>query len=386
MEENHTSYHRSIGTDDCLKAAGVLKRWKTMLMLVVAVCLLLQQMSFYLLDQGYTEINEQANDNEPVAANQAEQISPVPKLITKWFPADAASKMTLDNLTLTTNFINAVLISAGALYCLTLLLSLEISIQSSIGGSNHGARAFGIKYITRAFILSLLMVVLLLPWQKFLGGVVTGAVFTPQEMVKWHAAKTEDMLNIGAYYLRFYGYGLAMFLLLVFSNSASRQWAKAFLRRSEAIEAEYEVEHAQVVSKMTEAKPSTQQHLRRSRALTVSMWIMILSTILVGFLLCVGSIYWSRYRQASYWADIILGITYIVLGVLTIASCVLIVVRDALSRRKHDVGIVPAQLTESTPDSPFPIRFLPAREIANNAKIAGRSILKRLLVDLQRTH
>jgi hypothetical protein len=98
----------------------------------------------------------------------------------------------------------------------------------------HG-RLGGINHITRGFFLSLLMVVLLLPWQEVFGSVVTGAVFTPSELAKWYAAKTENLLDIILYYVRFSGYGVLMLLLVILSQIRSIRWAKAILRRLEII-------------------------------------------------------------------------------------------------------------------------------------------------------
>jgi hypothetical protein len=137
--------------------------------------------------------------------------------------------MTFSRWARTVNLVNTVLISAAAIYCLTLLFSLNISIHGGLGG---------LKHITRAFILSLVMLVLLLPWQEIFGSVATGAVFTPQEMVKWYSFKTEDVVNIDLYYLRFGGYGLLMFLLLILSGLGSLLWTRAILFRIKVAKAE----------------------------------------------------------------------------------------------------------------------------------------------------
>ena len=140
--------------------------------------------------------------------------------------ADLLSKIKWAQLSWTVNLVNAVLILTATLYCLTLLFSLKVSMHGRLGGINH---------ITRAFFLSLLMLVLLLPWQKVFGSMVTGAVFTPGEIEKWHSARTGDMLDTVLYYLRFSGYGVLMLLLLILSQIRSLRWAKAILRRLEII-------------------------------------------------------------------------------------------------------------------------------------------------------
>jgi len=123
-------------------------------------------------------------------------------------------------------FVNAVLVLAAALYCLTLIFSLKVSMLGRLGGINH---------ITRAFFLSLLALVLLLPWQKVFGGVAIGAMFTSDEMVKWFSAKTDDIFGIALYYLRFCGYWLLVLSLFILAHIRSSHWAGAILRRLEVI-------------------------------------------------------------------------------------------------------------------------------------------------------
>lgn len=229
MVENNSEYRDPLMTTDCLKAADVFKRWKTLLLLVVALCLGVHQASFYLLDQGYIQVNGQVHSDEPIAADPAKEANPVLQFLTQWLPADSVSKMTFDRLAWTINFVNVVLIFAAAIYSLTLLFSLTISLQGKLGG---------IKHITRAFILSLIMLVLLLPWQKMFGGIVIGAVFTPQEMLNGYLSKTEDTVNSVLYYLRFGGYGLFIFLLLILSHLGSLFWARAIMRRIQIADAD----------------------------------------------------------------------------------------------------------------------------------------------------
>ncbi len=144
-----------------------------------------------------------------------------------WPSTDFLSNITSEQFAWALRLVNAVLVLTASLYCLTLLFGLKVSMHGRLGGINH---------ISRAFFLSLLMLVLLLPWQKVFGSVVTGAIYTPAELIKWHAAdKTEDVFNTVLYYLRFSGYGALVFLLLILSQYRSLRWAKAILRRLEII-------------------------------------------------------------------------------------------------------------------------------------------------------
>ena len=124
-------------------------------------------------------------------------------------------------------FFDFVLILAAVIYCLTILFSLEISLLGRLGGINH---------ISRAFFISLIMVVVLLPWQRFFGGVLAGAIYTPKELLT-SCARGEGCRIFGTalYYLRFTVLPLLAILLLILSQIRSGRWAKAVLRRFDVI-------------------------------------------------------------------------------------------------------------------------------------------------------
>ncbi|MHC4708510.1 MAG: hypothetical protein ACYS8I_15665 [Planctomycetota bacterium] len=229
MLENDGRFNYSLEKDDCLRAVKVARRWKTLLVLVLAACLLLLQASFYLVDHGYVTIADQSSESEPVAADNAEVANPVLRLVSRWLPVESMSEITFDQLTWTINLANAVLILAMVLYCLTLQFSVNVSITGGLGGMKH---------ITRAFLLSLLMLILFLPWQKLFGSLVTGAMFTPDEMVKWYSSRANESLDTAIYYMRFSGYGVSILLLLLLSHMGSLLWISAIRRRVRVIQVE----------------------------------------------------------------------------------------------------------------------------------------------------
>ena len=171
-------------------------------------------------------------EEEPVETEQPEET--VTEVVTTEVPVTAEVQetsdflfgTTFDNLVWLIRFANAVLILAATLYCLTILFSLKVSMLGRLGGINH---------ITRAFFLSLLALILLLPWHRVFNCVALGAMFTPGEIVKWYSARTGDLLNTILYYLRFCGFWLLILLLLVLAQIRSSRWAAAILRRLEVI-------------------------------------------------------------------------------------------------------------------------------------------------------
>ena len=119
---------------------------------------------------------------------------------------------------------NYVLIFAAVLYCLTLLFCLKISLLGRLGGINH---------ISRAFLLSLVVVLFVLPWQKFFGGIVTGADLFTRRTVECTCELSAAMISrvIALYYLRFCGLWVFALIMLILAHSRSIRWAKATLRR-----------------------------------------------------------------------------------------------------------------------------------------------------------
>ncbi len=254
MNENQAKRDNLLDTTDCLEAVGVFRGWKNFLFVIVILCLLLLQISFWLVDTGWIpatgavcietyererlkflplepavagenvqDVNEAAKKVAANANQPAKAISPEPQQ-----PATKKSLfgITFVHLAWLVRFINVVLILTATLYCLTMLFSLKISLIGRLGGINH---------ICRAFFLSLVMVVLLLPWQSAFGRVVIGAIYTPCELAESCAAETRGIFGSILYYLRFTGYWLLIVLLLILSHVRSCRWTKAILRRLEVI-------------------------------------------------------------------------------------------------------------------------------------------------------
>jgi hypothetical protein len=252
-----------VDTTDCLEAVGVFKCWKNLFFVVIVICLLLIQACFWVVDTGFIkEQGEEADSagivSEPVQEGQSEDASsqaeaPIEAVAIESDEIKAAAKevvgdanaveqgeaeaerpglhLTLDMLKPTASqvanalrFLNFVLVPLAVLYCLTMLFSLKISLAGRLGGINH---------IARAFFLSLIMVVLLLPWQVLFSGVTKGAMFTPAELFAgW---EKDNVVWTVLYYLRFVGYWVLVLLLLIMAQARNARWARTILRRLEVV-------------------------------------------------------------------------------------------------------------------------------------------------------
>jgi hypothetical protein len=253
-----------LGTTDCLEAIGVFKTWKNFLFVIAIVCLILLQICFWLIDADVIR-TEDANMPQPTAsvvtsspaagivelaakmqvevpqdvvAKAAAQSkdSPTATELSGPQPAEPnqaapAKKLELgkvlhikfEHIAWLVRVCNYILIFAVTMYCLTLLFCLKISLLGRLGGLNH---------ISRAFLLSLVVFVLVLPWQKFFGGIAAGLIYTPTELLENHAGiQGGKIINIALYYLRFSGLWVVVMAVLVFAQVRSIRWAKATLRR-----------------------------------------------------------------------------------------------------------------------------------------------------------
>jgi len=245
MNENQAGPSSLLDTTDCLEAIGVFRGWKNFFFIITVLCLLLLQICFWVVNMRCIPPSNNAQSSEPAAAvvGTGENVQDIGEAAKKVADepsepagaeiqepqptqADSLFGITFKHLAMVICVVNGILVLTGTLYCLTILLALKVSLVGRLGGINH---------ICRAFFLSLVMLILLLPWQKVFGCVVLGAIYSPCELVKWCSAETSGIFDIILRYLRFTGYWLLILLLLIFSQLRSARWTKSILRRLEVI-------------------------------------------------------------------------------------------------------------------------------------------------------
>lgn len=161
MDENQNSKTNLIDTTDCLEAVGVFRGWKNLLFIVTLLCLLLLQLSFWVLDRDLIKdqvVTEapivEANVAEPNIAAAEQEVSDAnadaneaviatadsnQPVETKAPPKKAVIDLNLraGHISWLIRVLNFVLIAAAVLYCLTILFSLKVSLLGRLGGINH---------------------------------------------------------------------------------------------------------------------------------------------------------------------------------------------------------------------------------------------------------
>jgi len=217
MNENPASPGNLVDTNDSLEAVSVFRGWKNVFFGVVVVCLVLIQMAFWLINLKIVEIPA-APAPATATADKATPASSVPNppFLPGFDFAHTARAVEL---------LNGILIVAAVLLAASIFFGLMVSLVGRLGGLNH---------ISRAFILALIAVVLLIPWQSLRLNVL-GVTWTPDELAQWLPAKGVNIWSTIIFYLRFTGYWAAVLLLLLLSQARSTRWSKSILHRLEII-------------------------------------------------------------------------------------------------------------------------------------------------------
>jgi hypothetical protein len=231
-----------IDATDSLEAVEAIRGWKNFIFTITLIAMFVVQIVFWLANTGiiFTTAGTQIPfavtqaynpSGQPVADFAAPKTEPNLSVIERHHNLKnmlgLLREIDRGNLSLFITFVNSVLILGAILYCLILLASLQIAISGRLGGINH---------ISRGFFLSLIFVVLLLPWQKIFAGLVVGAVYSPQELLtSCLTVQSGDTVDQILHYLRFFVLWLVEMCLLIFAQVRSMRWAKAILRRLDVI-------------------------------------------------------------------------------------------------------------------------------------------------------
>ena len=261
-----------IDKTDCLEASGVFRGWKNFLFVIVLLLLLAVQGSFWVTELGLVKSEDAMvkppdsevppsgtdklvvppDENSPNEVNVSEQDTVPANTVTsqveqaaRWVVESDANmakagerkaekeeksrlpalpfKIKQSSLEKFVKVVNFILLPAAVLYCLTILFSLKVSLVGRLGGVNH---------ITRAFFVSLVFVILLMPWQVFFEGVFKGVMFTPSELLR--SCGTDESCtaySLIIHYLRFVVYWLIAFVLFISAQIKTMRWSRKTLQR-----------------------------------------------------------------------------------------------------------------------------------------------------------
>ncbi|RKY08187.1 MAG: hypothetical protein DRP66_05110 [Planctomycetota bacterium] len=246
MNENYPT-GPIVDETDCLGAAGAFKSFKNLAFLISLVCLILLQAAFWmnyldLIDTSDcscpeptgvpTEVAAEASAVEQAGALAMEAAAAASESSASGNQAGifgfsaiglSAAGPTCRQMFCIIAICNCVLFVAVVLFSLTLLMSLKISIVGRLGGINH---------IARAFLLSLFLLVLIVPWQVCLPGTVVGAIYTADELLCADPVPCDGPFADCIFYFgRFTGLWAVVTILLIAAQVRSVRWSKAVIRK-----------------------------------------------------------------------------------------------------------------------------------------------------------
>jgi hypothetical protein len=225
-----------VDVTDSFEAVSVFRRWRSLFFAVVVASMVVLQGTFWLVDTGMVKPRAQS-DQVGYGAGPSQAVSGVsrPQSAEDSVPAarvrpsrreGAGLGLSFEHLARLVQVANGVLLLAALLYWLTMLFTLAISIVGRLGGMNH---------ICRAFFMSLVVLVLLIPWQHFIDSIIVGATFSVQELADGVTAKTAGLSHQIVHYLRFPGYSLVVLVILILAHRRSARWARVVLHRLEIL-------------------------------------------------------------------------------------------------------------------------------------------------------
>ena len=203
---------------DGLETAGVFRAWKNFLFVTAVLCLVLLQAIFWLAHTGQIEFGPDAASDGVAAAESAVTRHPSPIVAGRLIPFD----LTFKHIACVVRPVNGILVLACVLYGLTTFFALTISIAGELGGLGQ---------ISRAFYLSVVMLILLLPWQTIFPPGSFGAIYTPSELARECANEAAGTMEAWLFYVRFSGVWALTVLVLVLTQWRTCRWTKAVLHK-----------------------------------------------------------------------------------------------------------------------------------------------------------
>ncbi len=211
---------------DGLDAVRVFRLWKNSLFIVIVLALVCLQVIFWLTNTGQVQISRDAISGADAGQTAAEAQPSASAMPTRGpeLPRLLPFDLTFKHITWAIHPVNAILMFACVLYALTAYIALSVSIRARLGGLAH---------ISRAFYFSMVVLVLVLPWQVVLAPIGVGTIYTPHELAKSCTTLATGTFETVLFYLRFTGIWAAVCLVLLQAQWRSLRWTKTVLLKYE---------------------------------------------------------------------------------------------------------------------------------------------------------
>ncbi len=212
-----------VETTDCLEAIGICRGWKNLSFVFLILGLLVVQILFWMVDLDLVKVEGQTPPMDPTHATDTSTTAGRPQ---GGQQPSGSTDLTFGDVQRLLAITNGIVLLAAVMFCLSLMTSTLISVVGRLGGLHH---------ICRAFFLSVVMLVLLIPWQGLGDCGALGAVYTSKELVHWKSLSYPAGGRLFVYYLRFVVYWLVVFIMPMIAQYRATRWTRAILRRLEII-------------------------------------------------------------------------------------------------------------------------------------------------------
>jgi hypothetical protein len=204
---------------DALEAYRIFRWARNWLFIIIFLCLILVQGAFWIVDRGGLE---------QVVENRLISFQPLQSAGEQ--SADEQSGEVLGDLVrIILKLCNAILVFTLVLYFLVQIIAMNIAVVGRLGG---------LASSSKAIFLSLIMVVLILPWDSWYGGANSSVLFSYADLMKTQLQLDAESPALGGrmvgYYFRFVGMWLIMLALLFLAQVFSGKAWKQALHRSRA--------------------------------------------------------------------------------------------------------------------------------------------------------
>lgn len=216
LTQDATGVRKSVFVTDGLEAAGVLRGWKNFLFVTAILCLVLLQAIFWLAHTGQIEFGPDAAPEAVATVESSVTHHPSPIVVGRVIPFD----LTFKHVTSVIGPVNTIVVLACVLYSLTTFFALIVSIMGELRG---------LSQISRAFYLSIFMLIPLLPWQTIFPPGSFGTIYMPSELARQCANEASGTMEAWLFYLRFSGVWALTVLVLILAQWRTCRWTKAVL-------------------------------------------------------------------------------------------------------------------------------------------------------------
>jgi len=189
--------------------------------LLTFIGLIALQGAFWAVDRGFTDAPQNPNQFV-IISGTPNQYAPSFEFLQDQPQESAPDQSNIDIIAMTLDITNYVIPFCVIVYCLSLLFGLKLALVGRLGGLTPSSKAF---------FLSLILLVLIMPWLKIIDVAIPTAMFGTSELAEKFSRFQEnkpdtDMLGYAAYYGRFCGLWLLAFLLLLMAQLRGFQATK----------------------------------------------------------------------------------------------------------------------------------------------------------------